>query len=123
MAHEEPAGEVVGMMAGLGNPAVIGCQQVTDLGHYAHAVGAGNYQTKGSHQVSLQSPVLRRCPDQGAVEPMADRKPRILLAPEENFSNRRARPAPTRHKWNCRSEERRVGNECRTHAWRTQSKA
>src|SRR5690554_7649448 len=87
MAHEEPAGEVVGMMAGLSNPAVIGCQQVTDLGHYAHAVGAGNYQTKGSHQVSLQYPVLRRARDRAASEPMADRKRRILLAPDENFSN------------------------------------
>src|SRR5690606_41372159 len=94
------------MMAGLGNPAVIGCQQVTDLGHYAHAVGAGNYQTKGSHQVSLQSPALRRCPDQGAAEPMAERKPRILPAPEEKFSKRRARPAATRHRWHC-SQRRR----------------
>src|SRR5690554_2018830 len=86
MAHEEPAGEVVGMMAGLGNPAVIGCQQVTDLGHYAHAVGAGNYQTKGSHQVSLQSPVLRRAPGQGQRRNRWRIESRVFYSPPRKIS-------------------------------------
>src|SRR5690606_5530176 len=55
MAHEEPTGQVVRMVVGFSDPAIIGCQQITDLGHNPHAVGAGNYQSKGAHQINSRS--------------------------------------------------------------------
>src|SRR5690606_2700047 len=37
MSHEEPGRQGVRVVPGFGNPAVLGCQQVTDLAHYSHA--------------------------------------------------------------------------------------
>src|SRR5690606_8878442 len=56
MAHEEPAGQVVRMVIGFGNPAVISRQQVADLGHNPYPVGAGGYQSKGTHLVDSRYP-------------------------------------------------------------------
>ncbi|MNN36844.1 hypothetical protein D3C81_1507560 [compost metagenome] len=54
MAHEEPATLVIRVVAGLGYPAVIGSQEVTDLGYDADAVRTGNHQTKCAHGGTLQ---------------------------------------------------------------------
>ena len=43
--HEEPAGLVVGVMAGFSDPAIVGGQEVTDFCHNTHPVRAGNHQT------------------------------------------------------------------------------
>ncbi|MCY1430421.1 hypothetical protein D9M71_463700 [compost metagenome] len=50
VAHEEPAAEIVGMMARFGDPAVIGSQEITDLGNNADAVGASYHQPIGAHE-------------------------------------------------------------------------
>ena len=50
MAHEKPAALRVRMVARFGDPAVVGRQEVTDLGDDAGAVRAGDYQPKSAHE-------------------------------------------------------------------------
>src|SRR5690606_7946330 len=70
MAHEEPAGQVVRMVIGFGNPAVISRQQVADLGHNPYPVGAGDYQSKGTHLInSRYHKALFHCAPRRVVAP------------------------------------------------------
>ncbi|MNJ03151.1 hypothetical protein D3C73_1633610 [compost metagenome] len=55
VAHEEPAVIQIRMMTRLGDPAVVGGQQVADLGHDADAVGAGDDQPESTHGVTPQT--------------------------------------------------------------------
>ncbi|MCY1546861.1 hypothetical protein D9M68_828830 [compost metagenome] len=49
MAHEEPTAVIIRVMTRLGDPAVVGGQKVTDLGHDTNAVRAGYDQAKSTH--------------------------------------------------------------------------
>src|SRR5690606_29891774 len=49
VAHEEPANLVIRVVAGLGDPAIVGSQETADLGDDADAVRAGDHQPKSAH--------------------------------------------------------------------------
>ncbi|SVJ78820.1 Uncharacterised protein [Klebsiella pneumoniae] len=70
VAHEEPAVIVVGMMAGFGDPAIVGGQEVTHLGNDPDPVGTGDHQPKSAH----------------GYTPETSRKAAILAAWREKFS-------------------------------------
>src|SRR5690554_6644732 len=75
VTHEEPTGQVVRMVVGFSDPAIMSCQQVTDLGHNPHAVGAGDYQSKGAHQINstgsgYSSKAAYSTPGQGKFQPV-----------------------------------------------------
>lgn len=49
VTHEEPTTLRIGMVTGLGDPAVIGGEKITDFGNDADAVRAGNDQSERAH--------------------------------------------------------------------------
>jgi hypothetical protein len=49
MTHEKPATLIIGVVAGFGDPAIVGRQKVADFGHDADAVGARDDQPKSAH--------------------------------------------------------------------------
>ncbi len=67
MAHEEPTTLFIGVVAGFVDPAIVQGQEITDFRHDAYAVGAGDHQTIGAHELRLQNfakaPILAALPE------------------------------------------------------------